>query len=183
MKHWFTSDHHNLHDNIQKHCNRPFGNVKEQEQCLLDNHNSLVDPKDTVYILGDISMTKEGAISILEKMNGQKYFILGNHDKELVNVIKQYCQVVRDLYDIKINNQKITLCHYMMLTWNCSHYGAWQLFGHSHGTIQPIGLQHDVGVDNNDFKPVSFEQIVEIMKHRKEHHTVNSIVFNGVELK
>lgn len=175
IRYFFSADHHNLHDNIRKYCGRPFVNVKEQEQCLLDNHNSLVKPGDVVYLLGDVSMTKEGVESLLSKMNGCKYFVLGNHDKKFKNIIKQYCQVVKYLYDIKIKNQKITLCHYMMMTWNCSHFGAWQLFGHSHGTVQPIGLQHDVGVDNNDFKPVSFDQLIEIMKHRKQHHTVDGI--------
>jgi len=135
MKYWFSSDHHNLHDNIRKYCGRPFINVKEQEQRFLDYHNSLVKPGDYVYLLGDIAMTKEGAESILSQMSGQKYFVLGNHDKKFISTIKKYCIVVGYLHDIKINNQKITLCHYSMRVWNCSHYGAWGCFGHSHGTL------------------------------------------------
>jgi calcineurin-like phosphoesterase family protein len=173
MKYWFSADHHNMHDNIRKYCGRPFKDIKEQEECLLDNHNSLVKPGDIVYLLGDISMTKEGVESILSRMNGQKYFVLGNHDKKFINIIKKYCVIVKELLDTKINNQKITCCHYMMATWNCSHFGSFQLFGHTHGTIQPFGLQHDVGVDNNNFKPIEFEEIVEIMKDKKQHHTVD----------
>lgn len=178
MRYWFSSDHHNLHDNIRRYCGRPFVNVKEQEERFLDDHNSLVHPRDCVYLLGDVSMKKEGAESLLSQMNGRKYFVLGNHDRKFINTIKQYCEVVGYLHDIKINKQKITLCHYMMAVWNCSHYGAWQLFAHSHGNLPPFGLQHDVGVDNNDFKPVSFEQLVEIMKHKKQHHTTGGINFN-----
>jgi len=177
VRYWFTSDHHNLHKSIIENCGRPFENVKEQQQCLLDNHNSLVKPGDTVHILGDIAMKKEGAISLLEKMNGQKYFVLGNHDRKFINEIKKYCINVRVIRDIKINGQKITLCHYAMRVWNCSHHGAWELYGHSHGTLPPLGKSYDVGVDNNNFKPVSFEEIVEVMKTLRQHH----IIKNGEE--
>lgn len=141
MNIYFTADWHNLHYNILRYCGRPFKNEKEQEQCLLDNHNSIVKPKDTVYYLGDIAMTKEGAISALSNMNGIKTFILGNHDFRFINTIKQYCREVHNLCDIRIGQQKITLCHYAMRVWNCSHHGAYQLYAHSHGELPPIGLQ------------------------------------------
>ncbi|KKL16922.1 hypothetical protein LCGC14_2490690, partial [marine sediment metagenome] len=66
-------------------------------------------------------------------------------------------------------NQFIVVCHYAMRRWERSHYGSWQLYGHSHGRLEPIGLQHDVGVDNNNFYPVSLIELVEIMKHRTQH--------------
>ena len=46
-----------------------------------------------------------------------------------------------------------------MRVWNKSHYGSWELYGHSHGTLEPIGKQLDVGVDTNNFYPYSFEDI------------------------
>jgi len=130
MNIFFTADWHNLHYNILRYCNRPFKNEYEQQQCLLDNHNSIVRTKDTVYYLGDIAMTKEGAITALSKMNGQKIFILGNHDFRFINTIKEYCKEVHNLHDIRIGQQKITLCHYAMRVWNCSHHGAWELYAH-----------------------------------------------------
>ena len=50
-----------------------------------------------------------------------------------------------------------------MRVWHRSHYNAWQLYGHSHAKLEPIGKQYDVGVDNNNFMPVSFNELVEIM--------------------
>ena len=44
-----------------------------------------------------------------------------------------------------------------------SHYGAWQIYGHSYGHLPPIGKQWDVGVDNNEFRPVSFDELKAIM--------------------
>jgi calcineurin-like phosphoesterase family protein len=55
------------------------------------------------------------------------------------------------------------------------HYGhtsiinSWQLYGHSHGKLPPIGKQWDIGVDNNNFYPVSFNKICEIMVARPDN--------------
>jgi calcineurin-like phosphoesterase family protein len=51
-----------------------------------------------------------------------------------------------------------------MRVWNKSHLNSWQLYGHSHGDLDPIGKQYDVGVDSNDFKPLSYEEIEDIIK-------------------
>ena len=56
-----------------------------------------------------------------------------------------------------------------MRVWPRSHYNSWMLYGHSHGMLDPIGKQHDVGVDNNEFYPVSLEQIREIMMGRPDN--------------
>ncbi len=172
MNIYFTADWHNLHYNILRYCGRPFKDEKEQEQCLLENHNSIVKPKDTVYYLGDIAMTKEGAISALSKMNGIKIFILGNHDFRFKNIIKQYCREVHNLCDIRIEQQKITLCHYAMRVWNCSHHSAWCVYGHSHGTLPSLGKSYDIGVDSNNFKPISFEELEVIMSKKESHHII-----------
>jgi calcineurin-like phosphoesterase family protein len=77
---------------------------------------------------------------------------------------------------LKPHHQDITLCHYAMKVWNKAHHGAWQLFGHSHGTLpdDPNALQLDVGVDSWDFTPVTVEQIYDRMALKNfkpiDHH-------------
>lgn len=163
---WFTADLHLGHTNIIKYCNRPFSSVEEMDKIIIDNIFSCIKSKDILYVLGDISLNRNITLNFLKKLfNSEiKYFlIIGNHD----NFPKDFN--VPKIIDIKINEQKITLCHYAMRTWNCSCHGAWQLYAHSHGTLKPVGKQWDVGVDNNNFKPLSFEQIVEIMKLRENN--------------
>ena len=46
-----------------------------------------------------------------------------------------------------------------------SLYNSWQLYGHSHGKLAPIGKQWDVGIDNNDLYSVSFNKIREIINY------------------
>lgn len=46
------------HANIMKLCNRPYKNIDEMNESLIDNWNNIVSKNDTVYILGDITMGK-----------------------------------------------------------------------------------------------------------------------------
>lgn len=70
--------------------------------------------------------------------------------------------------DTVVNGQNITLCHYCMRVWSKSHFGAYCLHGRSHGTLpdDPNSLSMDVGVDANNFFPVSFNQIKEKMSKK-----------------
>lgn len=44
-----------------------------------------------------------------------------------------------------------------------------ELNGNSHGQLEPVGKQWDVGVDSNDFYPVSFDRLAGIMAERPEN--------------
>lgn len=153
---WFTSDEHFGHENIIRFCNRPFSSLHEMNKTIIDNHNSLVDEKDTVYHLGDFCISKNAA-PFYERLNGNHIFLRGSHDKwqKHDNLFAPY----NDLLELKIDSLFIVLCHYAMRTWPRSHYGSIQLFGHSHGRLDNGRNQWDVGVDVWDFKPVSLEQI------------------------
>lgn len=72
----------------------------------------------------------------------------------------------------------IWLNHYPFLCYGGAYKNAWQLFGHVHTSSNNAGLdadrlsvlfplQYEVGVDNNDFKPVSFEQVRCIIEKQK----------------
>ena len=163
---WFTADFHLAHKNIIQYCQRPFANIEEMDTVILDNFSERVEPGDTLYFLGDLTFKANVATQFFERFKDiQIHFIIGNHDStEVIELARKYCVNVAHLKDVTINNQAITLCHYAMRVWNKSHYNAWQLYGHSHGKLASVGKQHDVGVDNNIFTPISFEKLVKIMK-------------------
>lgn len=59
----------------------------------------------------------------------------------------------------------IVMCHYAMRVWDRSHYGAWHLYGHSHGRLPPSEeLSMDVGVDTHDFRPYSLDEVYAHMR-------------------
>ena len=77
---FFTSDHHFYHTNIIKYCNRPFQSVEEMNEEMVKRWNSVVNPGDTVYYLGDFSLAKRPVEVFVPRLNGEKHFIMGNHD-------------------------------------------------------------------------------------------------------
>lgn len=154
---WFTSDTHFNHAGIFRF--RPwFRDLTDMNETMIARWNECVQPGDRVYHLGDFALgDREGATRIFHRLNGQKFLIRGNH--EAIGEKLPWVWV-KDYHMLKYRGQKIALCHYAFRTWNCSHHGAWNLHGHSHGTLEdlPTYRQMDVGVDCNGFYPVSFDK-------------------------
>jgi len=190
---FFTSDLHFGHHNIIKYCNRPFKDADEMDETLIRNWNEIILETDTkvftepdeVYIIGDLSLAPpERTAQILDRLNGKKTLIRGNHDKRLVKkfsyILKDRGIEVFDLLEIAPligdKKQPITLCHYPMKVWNHSHQGAWMLHGHSHGNLpdNPDALIMDVGVDCHKYWPVPIDLIYHKMSEKKwkpvDHH-------------
>lgn len=164
---WFTSDPHYGHSNIIKYCNRPFSNVAEMNEALIQNWNSVVKPNDHVYLLGDVCFLQPSAAKkLLSRLMGQIFLVKGNHDKEkfLAECSGRF-EWVKDYFELNHNKQKIVLSHFPFLTWNKSHHGSWNLHGHCHGSLpdDPHSLRIDVGVDCHGFRPISIDEIAKIM--------------------
>jgi calcineurin-like phosphoesterase family protein len=158
---YFSADLHLDHGNIIKYCSRPFDSVAAMDNIILSNFK-VMKPGDTLYLLGDLSFNEKVASKFFDMFSEiNMVFIKGNHDsRKLQKITRERNIPLYALMDIKIDAQSVTL-----RVWNKSHYNAWQLHGHSHGTLPPQGKQYDVGVDANDFAPVSWDKIKEIMKH------------------
>ena len=60
---------------------RGFNDSVEHDEHLILNWNAVVNPKDIVYILGDITMEKEEFYYQLDRLKGVKHVVLGNHDR------------------------------------------------------------------------------------------------------
>lgn len=187
---WFTSDSHYGHKNIIRFSNRPFTDENHMNEELIKAWNSVVGEEDEVYHLGDVSLTNDETTNkILNRLNGKIYLIKGNHEKSVLN--KDYnrkrFEWIKDYYELKIDNptadgnkhQMIVLCHYAMRVWNKSHHKSWQLYGHSHDSMEkePWGRSMDVGVDSafrilGEYRPFSYQEIKNIMDTR-EHNPVD----------
>jgi calcineurin-like phosphoesterase family protein len=160
---FFTADQHYGHANIIRFCGRPFASVEEMDRELIRRHNEVVGPEDIVVHAGDFAYRSSRAPqSYLQELNGQHILVRGSHDSWLDDRS-------REILELQIEGQFVVVCHYAMRRWPRSHYGSWQLHGHSHGTLDPIGKQWDIGVDNNEFYPVSFTRVQEIMSERADN--------------
>ena len=77
----FTSDLHLNHSNIIKYCNRPYDNIDEMNESIINNWNSVANNNSTTVVLGDIlfcnGSTKD-SVNLLNKLNGDIILVLGN---------------------------------------------------------------------------------------------------------
>lgn len=174
---WFTSDTHFGHTNIIRFCNRPFNSVKEMDETIINNWNSVVKPNDIVFHLGDFAFASNARWKqLIQALNGHIYLIVGNHDE-----IRYPGHQTFDLFEgvtsqliVKIDGQAIYLNHYPFLCYGGAWHkdAVWQLYGHVHSGPHCEGkdmsrlsvtfpYQYDVGVDNNNYIPVSWEQVKE----------------------
>lgn len=190
---FFTSDTHFYHNNIIKYCNRPFSSVEEMNETIINNWNAVVGENDIVFHLGDFGFCGSKEMStIINRLNGNIYLILGNHDRRTMKqgYVNKFKNVSQQLY-ISVDGQRIYLNHFPLLCFDGS-YGrgnneyTWNLFGHVHsGPRNNSGLDHkrlnilfptqyDVGVDNNNFTPINYKQVKDIIEKQIKNNNYES---------
>jgi calcineurin-like phosphoesterase family protein len=82
MSLFFTSDHHFGHKNIIRYAARPFRDVAEMNEHMVQAWNFMVQPDDVVYHLGDFAMGPiEEGLDFVRRLNGTKILVIGNHDR------------------------------------------------------------------------------------------------------
>ena len=154
---FFISDTHFGHARaLQLFRSGHFKDCKEMDETMITNWNSVVNPRDVVWHMGDFSWGNQTYYA--RRLNGQLNLILGNHDY-IEPLERQAFNSIHDYKKIKINNQKIILFHYPIHYWECSHYGSWHLYGHVHGQRKNIGLSMDVSAECIKYTPISFSEI------------------------
>lgn len=169
---FFTADHHFGHANIIKYCDRPFKHVDVMDVIMISRWNSVVASGDTVYHLGDFTLGSD-AQKYFKQLNGRVYIISTkcHHDRRWIAKA-----TVNDPYTTKDRpvtlcpplitwpaQPPIVMCHFPLAIWDRKHYGSWHLHANSHGNYEGEGKILDVGVDNHDFYPLSYDEVKEIM--------------------
>lgn len=176
---FFISDFHARHENIIKFCGRPWLNKEEMTEALINNWNSVISPDDIVFNLGDFIWSGSYG-AIIPKLNGHIHLILGNHDRHINPTWEKYLAGIYEQLTLLIDNKIVYLNHFPYL---CFPANAYQLFGHVHlSKIKNNGQdferckyllpnQYDVGIDFNNFKPISWKEV----KSRIEYQIKNNI--------
>lgn len=173
MEYFFTADHHFHHTNIINLCNRPFDNIEQMNSELIKKWNEKVTKADIVYYLGDFSwITHNQAIkNLLMALNYKEFhLLLGNHERSCLDkVTLTLFTTVSTHRDIKLFHQNMTLSHYPMKHWYREYHEAWNLHGHSHGKdSMPFLNQFDVGVDNTNYYPITFDEIKKTIEKKNK---------------
>lgn len=169
---FISSDYHLGHKNVIKYDNRPFDSIDEMDEAIIKNHNNVVGPNDDFYFLGDFCFNRAKTENYLQRLNGNKFFICGNHDKrDTIKLYREYGTYLGGLQRLTLNDQDLILCHYSMRVWDKSHRGTIHLYGHSHGSLEhtPWGKSMDVGIMLSDYSPYNLKTIVHLMDKRSIH--------------
>jgi calcineurin-like phosphoesterase family protein len=184
---YFTSDLHFNHIAVIRYCNRPFASVEEMNTALINNWNSLIRDNDTVYILGDLTLSPYREFEAIGKsLNGKKILIKGNHDGFSNGQYEKMGFQVFEEVKMKLVGSIVRLSHYpyphpWYKRWKAYKSelrfmdrrpvkikGEWLLHGHTHTKKRVINNMIHVGVDAWDYRPVSIVQIESIIARSKK---------------
>lgn len=159
---YFIADTHFGDKSIIQIENRPFKNVEEMDECLIANWNTIVNPEDTVFVLGDFVGASEielsDSIRIVNELNGNKIFVLGNHDGSIFYLLRSNGYMVSP-WPIIIHDFWILSHEPMYMNSNMPYAN---IFGHVHNNpMYKTVSSHSfcVSVERINYAPISFEEI------------------------
>ncbi len=142
---------------------RPWTDPNEMDEAMVKLWNERVRPKDKVYHLGDVVINRK-ALPILERLNGDKVLIRGNHD---IFKDDEYRKYFRELRAYHVMNGMI-LSHIPIHSDSIGRFGT-NIHGHLHtgrvkteiwGEYKIDPRYHCVCVEQTDFAPILFEDVI-----------------------
>ena len=141
------------------------------DQAIIDNWNSVVDKKDTVYVLGDVTMEKAD-YDFFEQLKGYKKVILGNHDKPAhVPEMLKYVNSVAGVYDLRVADVRVWLTHTPMHNSEIyqDHSRSVNVHGHIHEKPAPSPYHINVSCDVVGLTPQPLTELIIKWKHSVKH--------------
>lgn len=149
---------------------RPWDDATEMDEAMVKAWNERVRPNDKVYHLGDVVINRK-ALPILDRLNGDKVLIRGNHD---IFKDEDYTPYFRSLRAYHVMNGMI-LSHIPIHEESLGRFGV-NIHGHTHANrvmkldtylSKPIvdTRYHCVCVEQTpDFAPILFEDVIKRIK-------------------
>jgi len=177
MATWFTADLHFWHRNIIEYCNRPWSSVEEMNEGLVERWNSVVEPSDTVWVLGDVALSPS-KLDHVSRLKGVKKLVSGNHDacwlghrkgaakrQRYLDAGFAFVDSVGVIRDRLVGTHRVDMSHLpyegdsqaeeRYKSYRPADQGRPLLCGHVHDSWRIKGRQINVGVDVWDWYPVS----------------------------
>jgi calcineurin-like phosphoesterase family protein len=157
---------------------RPWTDPAEMDEAMVAAWNERVRPNDKVYHLGDVVINRR-ALPILNRLNGDKVLIRGNHD---IFKDEDYTPYFRSLRGYHVMNGMI-LSHIPVHPESLGRFGV-NIHGHLHanrvmryktfadGVVPSIPLKQEIDVryhcvcveQTPDFAPILFEDVIQRIK-------------------
>mgnify|MGYP003474384149 FL=1 len=156
----YISDLHLSHNNMA--IKRGFKNYEEHDEHIVKTWNSIVSKKDVTYILGDVTFEKSKPYEILNRLNGIKKVILGNHDEpqhvpELLKYVNNVC-ALKYLKHKEFGN--IILSHAPIHPCELEYRFNINIHGHVHENTLPDKRYINVSAEVIDYKPKLLSELL-----------------------
>lgn len=170
---WFISDTHFDHANMVYKFKledgspmRPFSSPEEMNETIIARWNEYVRPSDHIYHLGDVTMHRQiGQIkhSVLDRLNGHKRLLLGNHD---LDTVQNYALWFEKIMAVRVLEDMI-FTHIPVHPQSLGRFRA-NVHGHTHQHVYPAHRrEHDnvlipylnVCVEQTNYRPVSLDEL------------------------
>jgi calcineurin-like phosphoesterase family protein len=138
---------------------RPWTDVEEMNEALIENWNKVVRPKDTVIVLGDFVINRS-ALPLADRLNGTKELVMGNHDTMRA---EEYLVYFKKLHGCKVFDDYI-MSHIPLHPSSVIPRYKGNVHGHLHsGVVEDISGNKDaryfcVSMENIDYTPMSWEE-------------------------
>lgn len=140
-----------------------FKDIEEHDEFIIEMWNNTVKPKDKVYHLGDLGFKSWSKLSkVLERLNGTKVLIKGNHDNFKLSQYAQHFKDVRACHTL----DNFILTHIPVHPESVKRWKA-NIHGHLHAQKVWVNVESIVMVDPR-YINVSCEQINYIPKDFEE---------------
>lgn len=160
---FFISDTHFGHANIITFTDdngdriRPFDTVEEMDELMVERWNAVVRSQDRVYHLGDVVMNRR-CLPILERLNGKKVLVKGNHD---IFKLKDYTPYFEDIRAYKVFPAHGIICSHIPVHIG-QMQGRWKLnvHGHLHHNVLPEPCYKNICVEQINYTPITLEEII-----------------------
>lgn len=163
--HYFMGDLHLGHANVLKHDNRPFDDIAQHDIALTQNCISVARKNATLWLVGDIAMTREALFSFMANMRtrwGKIILIRGNHDDKVAWRHRDMFDEAHEARYLRVNPEvKVYISHYAHRVWRNSHHGSYHIHGHSHGALPRLGRSADCGAPCVGYAPKPLSWFVE----------------------
>ena len=157
---YLISDTHFRHQNILKYANRDFQSVEEMNEHMIERWNKTISNKDTIYHLGDFAFgNKEQISEIVNRLNGRKILIKGNHDAKSC---KWYMERG---FEIALDSGILLEDKYLLThkPTNIENSKFINIHGHLHQKTIGSEYYFNASVELIGYKPILFDSIKEII--------------------
>lgn len=152
---WFIADTHFGHGPNILNWRPAFSSVEEMSLTIVNNINKIVKPTDTLYLLGDIVITRKG-MQYLEMLNGRLILIPGNHDGEREGLKLSEYPVDKILASsqVKIKEELFWLTHIPVHPTELGVRVHGNIHGHLHDKVIPDNRYICVSCEQTGYLPV-----------------------------